>query len=190
MHLVVNVALGTGNKQQEMQNLMLIGAAQEKLAVAQGGRSARWSASSTTPTRHASWSRRQASNRPGMFVASPKEVKQAPPQQPKPDPEMAKVQAKAQADQAQIQAKAQMDQQTLQSNIQLKRMEMEADIQLQREKAAADMQIAREKAALDLQLARERAALDAQLKQQELRMAGGPGEVPHRQPAGAGSQHP
>lgn len=157
MHLVVNVALGTGNKQQEMQNLMLIGAAQEKLAAAQGG--------PTGPLvnmEHYANTARKLVEAAGfksssMFVASPKEVKEAPEQPQKPDPEMAKVQAKSQADQA-----------SLQANIALKRMEMEANIQLQREQAQADMQIAREKAALDLQISREKAALDAQLKSQEL----------------------
>lgn len=168
MHLVVNVALGTGNKQQEMQNLMLIGAAQEKLAIAQGG--------PTGPLvnmeHYANTARKLVEaagfKSAGMFVASPKEVKEAPPSQPKPDPEMAKVQAKAQADQAMLQAKMQGDQQSLQANIALKRMEMEADIGLQREKAAAELGMMREKNAMEIQHKREMMMLDAQLKQQEL----------------------
>jgi hypothetical protein len=72
MHLVVNVALGTGNKQQEMQNLMLIGAAQEKLAVAQGGPVGPLVSLEHTPTRRASWSRRQASRRPACSWRAPR----------------------------------------------------------------------------------------------------------------------
>ncbi len=168
MHLVVNVALGTGNKQQEMQNLMLVGAAQEKLVAAQGG-----VGGPLVKIDHLAHTARKlieaaGFKATGMFVASPKDIAAAGPMQPKQDPEMAKVQQKAQADMASLQAKAQADQQALQANIALKRMEMESDIQLQREKAMADMQIAREKAALDLQIAREKAALDAELKRQEM----------------------
>jgi len=168
MHLQVNVGLGTGNKQQQAQDLMLIGAMQEKLIAAQGGPNG-----PAVTMKHIVNTGRKLTEALGFkgtgeFVASTKEIDAAGPQQPKPDPEMAKVQAKAQADAASIQMKAQADQQALQANIQLRRMEMEANIQLKREEAAADMQIAREKAALDLQLAREKAALDAQLKQQEL----------------------
>lgn len=168
MHLVVNVALGTGNKQQEMQNLMLVGAAQEKLVAAQGG--VQGPLVKLDQMAHTARKLIEAAGfkATGMFVASPKDIAQAGPTPPKPDPEMAKVQQKAQADMASLQAKAQADQQALQANIALKRMEMEANIQLKREEAAADMQIARERAALDIQLAREKAALDAELKRQEL----------------------
>ncbi len=37
MHLVMAVGSGAGNEQQKIQNLMLIGSAQEKLIAAQGG---------------------------------------------------------------------------------------------------------------------------------------------------------
>jgi len=173
MHLEVNVGLGTGNKQQQAQDFMLIGAMQEKIIMAQGG-----PVGPAVTLDHVVNTGRKLTEALGFkgtaeFVASPKEMANTPPSPPKPDPEMAKVQAKAQADQAALQAKAAADQQALQANIALKRMEMEADIQLQREKAAADMQIAREKAALDLQIAREKAALDAQLKQQELALEAG-----------------
>lgn len=169
MHLQVNVGLGTGNKQQQAQDLMMIGAMQEKLVQAQGG-----TEGPAVNLKHIVNTGRKLTEALGFkatseFVASPKELDAAPQTPPKPDPEMAKVQAKAQADQAALQAKAAADQQALQANIALKRMEMEADIQLQRERAAADMQIAREKAALDLQIAREKAALDAELKQQQLK---------------------
>lgn len=168
MHLQVNVGLGTGNKQQQAQDLMLIGAMQEKLVAAQGGTQGPL----VTPEHMANTGRKLTEalgfKGTGEFLASPKEIKAAPPQQPPPNPEMAKVQAKAQADAAALQMKAQADQQSLQADIALQRMRMEAEIQLKREQAAADMQIAREKAALDLQLAREKAALDAELKQQEL----------------------
>jgi hypothetical protein len=156
MNLIVAVGTGTGNQTQEIQNLMLIGAAQEKLVMAQGGPGG----PIVKPEHMANTARKLVEaagfRATGQFVANAKDVAKEP-MQPKQDPEMAKVQAKAQA-----------DQQALQANIALKRMEMEADIQLQRERAAADMQIAREKAALDLQIAREKAALDAQLKSQEL----------------------
>lgn len=169
MHLVASVGMGSGNKQMQIQNLMMIGAGQEKLILSQGGPDG-----PIVTMEHQANTMRKLVEAAGFrateqFVSSQRELEDPSNKQPpKQDPEMVKVQAKAQADQATLLAKTQADQQALQANMQLKRMEMESDIQLQRERAQADMQIARERAALDLQIAREKAALDAQLKSQEL----------------------
>lgn len=170
MHLVVNVALGTGNKQQEMQNLMLIGAAQEKLVAAQGGPDGPL----VTPEHIANTARKLVEaagfKASGMFVASPKEIKATPPRPPQPNPEMMKVQAQAEAKKAELAMQAQHDQAKLAQEMEMAHQKLGADIQLKREAAMADMQIAREKAALDMQLAREKAALDAELKRDEMAM--------------------
>ena len=155
MHLIVTVGMGTGNKERQLQNLAILGQAQEKLAKNQGGLPI------VTPKHAANTVRKMAEamgfRATSQFVASAKEIEQAPPQQPQASPEMEKVRADAAAAQAKFQADNALAQQKLQ-----------AEIQLKRESAQADMQIAREKNALDMQLAREKAQLDAQLKQQEL----------------------
>lgn len=161
MDLAVNVGGATGNKQQEMQNLMLIGQGQKALIDAQGG----VHGPLITLPNIANTFRKlcEAAGYKGTqeFVASDKEIQVASVAQqgqpPKPSPEM----QKAIVD-------AQVKQQTAQSDIQLAQQKATADIQLEREKAAAELQIIRDRAAAELQIKREMAALDAQLKAQEL----------------------
>jgi hypothetical protein len=72
-------------------------------------------------------------------------------QNPKPDPEMAKVQAQQQGDQAKLQFQAQSDQAKLQ-------YQQQAD----QARAQVDMHVAQVKAEADMQLERERMAMQAQ----------------------------
>jgi hypothetical protein len=183
MSLTVNVGLGTGNTQQELEHLQLIAAAQEKLVLMQGGPTGPY----VTPENIANTSQKLAEKlgfkTPGMFFQPPEQVAQAAAQQqgqpPKPDPAMLKVQADAAAAAAKHQADVQLAQQKLVSDNALAQQKMQAESQQKREAAAIDMQLrreaadlelqlAREKAAQDLQLAREKAALDADLSRQEI----------------------
>jgi hypothetical protein len=70
---------------------------------------------------------------------------------PKPDPEMAKVQAQQQADQAKVQASAQSDQAKLQYQAQADQQRGEIDIHIAGVKAQADMQLERERMAMQAQ---------------------------------------
>lgn len=174
MTLSVDLGPGTGNKQIQVQNLMMMGQAQEKLVLAQGGPDG----DLVKPTHIANTVRKLGEalgfKDTSQFVASEEEVEQAQatPKEPQKSPEMLKVEAQAAADQAKLQAEGQLAQQKLQSETQQKRESLMAEIALKREAAEADMQIKREQAALDMQLAREKAALDAELKQQELTIQG------------------
>lgn len=168
MDLTVNVGLGTGNTQQELEHLSFIAQIQEKLVMLQGGTQGPF----VTPENLANTSQKMAEKlgfkTPGMFFQPAEMVAQTPAGPPKPDPEMAKVQAKIAADQAQLQADAALSQQRLAAETQQKREAAAIDMQLAREKAAQELQIARERAVLDMQLARQKADLDAQLKLREL----------------------
>jgi hypothetical protein len=182
MSLTVNVGLGTGNTQQELEHLQLIAAAQEKLVLMQGGPTGPY----VTPENIANTSQKLAEKlgfkTPGMFFQPPEQVAQAAAQQQgqqKPDPAMLKVQADAAAAAAKHQADVQLAQQKLVSDNALAQQKMQAESQQKREAAAIDMQLrreaadlelqlSREKAAQDLQLAREKAALDADLSRQEI----------------------
>lgn len=170
MHLVVAVGTGTGNKQQELQNLMLVGAGQEKLLLL-----SQQTGLPIVTAEHAANTFRKMVEAAGFratsqFVASAKDIQEQAmrPKPPQESPEMAKVRAKAEADMAQLQADNALAQQRLAAETAQKREAAAIDMQLQRERAAQELQIAREKAALDMQIARERAALDAQLKAREL----------------------
>lgn len=160
MDLSVNVGGATGNKQQEMQNLMLIGQGQKALIEAQGG-----TQGPLVTQEHIANTFRKLCEAAGYkgtqeFVASGKEVATARAQQgqqQKPSPEV----QKAMAD-------AQVKQMSAQADIQLEREKAAAEIQLTRERAAAELQIIREKAAAEMQIKREMAQLDAELKAREL----------------------
>jgi hypothetical protein len=149
MELVVNVALGTGNKQQELQNLMLLAGGQEKLVLAQGG----------TPDgplvrlEHLANTFRKGAEAAGFkstsqFIASPKEIEQAKanPKPPRPDPEMAKVQAQAEA----------------------KKVEQEQDFVLAQQKQANEIQLAQQKNAADMEMARQKNDMEFAHKQRML----------------------
>ena len=175
MDLTVSVGMGTGNKQMELQHLTIIGTAQEKLIMAQGGQVTKDSPY-VKPEHIANTGRKiveAAGQRASqLFIASPKEIEasaQNPPQQPQ-SPEMLKVQADAAAAAAKHQADTQLAQQKLQSDIALKQQANAADLQAKREAAALDMQLSREKAAQDMALAREKAAMELDLKRQELEL--------------------
>jgi hypothetical protein len=168
MHLIVNV--GTSNKQQEQMNLLGIGAAQEKIGLAQGGFNG-----PVVKMEHIANTGRKLAEASGFrattqFFASEKDVQQAEamPKETPPSPEMLKVQADAAAAQAKLQADSQIAQQRLAFETQQKQQSAAIDLQIRREQAQLDMQLAREAAAQQLQLKREEAVLNAQLKREEL----------------------
>jgi hypothetical protein len=168
MHLIVNV--GTSNKQMEQMNLLGIGAAQEKIGLAQGGFNG-----PVVKMEHIANTGRKLAEASGFrattqFFASEKDVQQAEamPKETPPSPEMLKVQADAAAAQAKLQADSQIAQQRLAFETQQKQQSAAIDLQIRREQAQLDMQLAREAAAQQLQLKREEAVLNAQLKREEL----------------------
>jgi hypothetical protein len=134
MHLVVNVALGTGNKQQELQNLMLIGAGQEKLLLAQGG-----PAGPMVRLEHIANTFRKLVEAAGFkastqFVASPREIREAPPAPlpppPPPAPEMVKIRADVEHNAARLaldSRKVEQDAFFRQQEIDIKRAGLSAD---------------------------------------------------------------
>ena len=168
MDLTVNVGLGTGNTQQELEHLSFIAQIQEKLVMLQGGTQGPF----VTPENLANTSQKMAEKlgfkTPGMFFQPPETVMQTPQGPPKPDPEMAKVQGQLAAQKAKQEGEMALASAKAQAEAMQRREQASIDMQLSREKAAADMQIARERAALDMQIAREKATLDAQLKMREL----------------------
>lgn len=168
MDLTVNVGLGTGNTQQELEHLSFIAQIQEKLVMLQGGTQGPF----VTPENLANTSQKMAEKlgfkTPGMFFQPPESVMQTPPAEPKPDPEMAKVQGQLAAQKAKQDGELQLAAAKAQAEAQQRREQAAIDMQLTRERADQELQIARERAVLDMQIAREKAALDAQLKMREL----------------------
>jgi hypothetical protein len=106
------------------------------------------------------WSRAAGQKSPEQYWTDPQspEVQQAKAQQqPKPDPEMAKVQAQIAA-----------QNQKAQADVQLAREKAAADLQLQREKHAADGAAAEAQAAREHELRLQEHAADVQLRREQM----------------------
>jgi hypothetical protein len=162
MQLIVAVGTGTGNKMQEVQNLLLLGSGQEKLVQAQGGLNG-----PMVKMEHIANTFRKLAEAAGFrassqFVASQKDVSQAQQQQagqpPPPPPELLKAQAE----------------------IEIMRQKAEADIQIKMMEAQAKIEIERAKAGIDAQLKREELASEAQLKAFDIATAPRP-NIPEQQ---------
>jgi hypothetical protein len=170
MHLVASVGMGSGNKQMQIQNLMMIGAGQEKLVLAQGGPTG----PIVTPDHMANTMRKMVEaagyRATEQFVASSRDLadpsKQPP---PKEDPEMAKVKAQAAAKQMEQQQDFQLAQTKQQNDAMLKKMDNDAQIALAREKAGVELELMREKNMAEAAHRREMMAIDAQMKVMELK---------------------
>jgi hypothetical protein len=153
MELSVNVGLGTGNRDQSLQQLGLIGSLQEKLLALQGGQP---TGPFVTAENIANATQKVTETlgfkSPGLFFATPEAVAKggspAPqPPQPPPDPE-------TQAALAQIE----ITRQAAAADADIKRMKAQADIEIAQWKAAQWAEIERFKVGLKAQLA---AASDA-----------------------------
>lgn len=156
--LTVNVGLGTGNTQQELEHLQFVGAAQEKLIMLQGGTNGPFVTTENVANLSNKLSEKLGFKTQGLFFQPPEKAMElaAQPQQEKPDPEMAKVQGMLAAQ------KAKQD-----GELALNAAKAQADAQQRQEQAAIDMQLAREKSAQELQAMRERAALEDQLAREK-----------------------
>jgi hypothetical protein len=167
MSLTVNVGLGTGNTQQELEHLQMIAMAQEKLVLMQGGANGPY----VTPENIANTSQKLAEKlgfkTPGMFFQPPEQVEQQIAQQagqPKPPPpEVQAEQAKTQGAVAVQQAQLEGDLRQLQAEAAVAEQKARVDMELK----SADMQIKREEMMLkreEMELKR----LEMDLKREEM----------------------
>jgi hypothetical protein len=169
MDLTVNVGLGTGNTQQELEHLNFIAVAQEKLITLQGGTNGPFVTAENVATLTNKMAEKLGFKTPGMFFQPPEAVMQATaqPQQPKPDPEMMKVQGQLMAQKAKQEGEMALAAAKAQAEAEQRRQQAAIDMELARERAAAELQFMRDKAALEMQLERDKAEANAQLAQQE-----------------------
>lgn len=149
--MTVNVALGTGSKQQQLILLAAILENQKQAVEFQGGADGPL----VTKTNIFNTLKRM------VELAGFKDVEQyftapdpkAPPDEPTPDPKMAEVQGRMQMEQA----KLQMQQQSDQSKMEMDAMRSQAELEMRREEAGLKLELAREEAALKAELEREKA---------------------------------
>jgi hypothetical protein len=149
MELSVNVGLGTGNKDQAIGHLALIGTLQEKLIALQGGHA---DGPYVTPENIANAAQKVTETlgfkSPGLFFQPPDRIAAAgpqtggpPPAAPQPDPGMAMAMAQ----------------------IEIAKRAAEADVETRRLKAQADIEIAQWKARQWAEIERFKAGLKAEL---------------------------
>lgn len=162
--MTINVGLGTGNKDQMLMHLQNILGIQAQAIQLQGGANGPLVTMENIYKTCIKLTENAGLKNADEFWTDPAK---APPQEPQPDPEMAKVQQQAEVDKAKLQLQAQNDQakmdlevQKAQAETQIKLTEMNANLELQREKHANDMRMAQEKQAADQDTARMKMAGD------------------------------
>lgn len=188
LRVVVHTGLGTGNREQTLQGLMMIRdeqnqviealgpgnpnvtmanrfAVQEEMCRVLGYRSGDRFFSEVPDVPDTD---EQGQPVPDPETGQPKMKPWSPP--PQQDPAMAKVEADTQAKQAQMQidmqamqASQQLEEQKTVATLQLKKQTDEANLQAQQEKAALDLQLAREKASAEIALADRKAQAEMDL---------------------------
>jgi hypothetical protein len=161
MDCSVNVGLGAGTRERDMQVMQGILAVQERIAATLGPKNPFVKPENLYNTL-SKMVQAAGLQTPGMYFTEPDA--NAPPEPDPPSPEMMKVQAEAEA----TKAKLQLEQQKAQADAQLGVQKAQADVQLTRERGQADIEVARQKAAAEMQLSRERMQAEFQLKREQM----------------------
>jgi hypothetical protein len=155
MELSVNVGLGTGNKDQAIGHLALIGTLQEKLIALQGGHA---DGPYVTPENIANAAQKVTETlgfkSPGLFFQPPDRIAAAGPQTGEPQPA-----PPTQPDPGMAMAMAQ---------IEVMKQAAAADVETKRLKAEADIEIAQWKARQWAEIERYKVGLKAELDEHEL----------------------
>lgn len=163
MDCTVNVGLGAGTRERDMQMMQFIMGLQEKLLSAFGPQNPFvkpenvWEALSKSVES-------AGLKTPEMFFTEP-------------DPQEVQALMQAQANQGNADAEAKMaeaqmdakiEQQKAQRDAQIKQAEMQAEVQRKREQMQAEMQLRREQMQAEMQLKREQIQAEAQLKREQM----------------------
>jgi hypothetical protein len=163
MNVQVRVGLGSGRKDQRIQYRQLVMQVQQEIAMSE----------SQVVTDENIWNSAKGLIK-DMNLGDPKDFftdpSGLPPQQPKPDPNMVKVQndaqlqaMKQQADQTQAQSKLMLEAQQAQHKASLDAQSHQADIETKQQKAALEAELARDKATFEANLASQTADRNYQL---------------------------
>ncbi len=158
----VDINVGAGNRAQEMQGLTLIGSAQEKLILQQGGVHGPFVMPENVANLTEKLSEVVGYKTPGMFFQTPDVVKSAPPPVAQKSPE----QVKAEAAMEQIQAKGQMEVEKQKAQNEDAMRQAEAQRQLEKEKQ--DRMGLLEAQKLDQQTSQQ--AQEKELREEELHL--------------------
>jgi hypothetical protein len=170
--MTVNVALGSGSKQQQLILLNAILERQTQAIEFQGGANGPLVTLENVYNTLKRMTELAGFRNVDSYFTEPDPNEEF---EQQPDPKMAEIQGKMQLEQARLQmqgqsdqAKAQMAAQQSQADMDLKREEGALRLQLMREEAAAKLQLARDTKQAELELARESKAAEIQLAREQM----------------------
>jgi len=176
MDCTVNVGLGAGTRERDMQVMQFVMGLQEKLLAAYGPNNPFVKPNNLWESLSRSIEAAGLKT-PEMYFTEPdpqevqallEQAGQQGQQQAQAEMQMKMQEAQmdAQIDQQKMQQQAQADQQKMQQQAEIDRMKVEAEIQNARERMAAELQMARELMQAEFQIAREKMQLEARMGQQ------------------------
>lgn len=155
--MTANVGLGHGSNDQKVMALQAVIAMQNAAVQLQQGVQGPLVTAENVYNAVLDFAEASQLKSPEQYFTDPRTV---PPQPPKPDPEMMKVQAEMQMKQMELQGKAQIETQQAQQDYQLKTAEMQQKAEIEKIQAQADIAVKQ----AELQMKRE----EHQMKMQQL----------------------
>ena len=166
MDVTINVGLGTGSRERDLQMLGIVAANQKEIIGMMGPTNPVVKPGQFVGTMHKIVEAAGLKSPDQYFSKPTPEEMQAYQQEQanKPDPEMEKAKMKIEADTAKAQSDAQLDAMKSQQDLVLQREKMMLEAELKREQIAAEMQLKQEQLAAELELKRQLAMVEMQIK--------------------------
>ena len=174
--MTIEVGVGSGGREHEMAVMTQLLDFQKQIVELQGGLAGPLVTAQNPYELLKRMTERAGFKNPELYWTDPQK---APPQEPKPDPEMAKVEQQGKLKEAELQQTSQHKQAEMAMTTQAKQAELsmkqqadaakaDTDLRINAAKLQNELQLARERAAQELQLARERMAQEAQLQREQM----------------------
>lgn len=168
MDVTINVGLGTGSRERDLQMLGIVAANQKEIIGMMGASNPVVKPDQFIGTMHKIVEAAGLKSPDQYFSKPTPEEMQAYQQEQanKPDPEMEKAKMKIEADTAKAQSDAQLDAMKSQQDLVLQREKMMLEAELKREQIAAEMRLKQEQLAAELELKRQLAMVEMQIKRE------------------------
>jgi hypothetical protein len=161
MDLTVSVGIGTGNKQVQTQQMMQLLQMDLEIVKLQGGLEGPLVNGENVYHKFEKLLQSMGQKTAAGFYTNPKD---APPIQPKPDPEVEKAKALLQIKAQEAQQSAALETQKAQAQMQLAQAQAQQEMQLERERAQHEFVLEELRLQNELKIARLKASADIQLK--------------------------
>lgn len=168
MDVTINVGLGTGSRERDLQMLGLVAMSQKEIIATAGPQNPFVKPDQFINTQHKIVEAAGLKSPDQYFSKPSPEELQAfmEAQANKLDPEIEKTKMKIEADQAKAQSDAQIKMQTAEADIVLQREKMQMEAAIKREQLVAEMQLKQAQLAAELQLKRELAQQEMAIKRE------------------------